>query len=99
MGEPVMVVVVPAAAALVAGGAAYVMARRGWRIALWAVILLNVIAFFLLTFAGQRAEGWDGMGYALMALFLALPGFVGASLGGWIGSLRARRAARPPATD
>ncbi len=94
MGEPVMMVAIPVGAALIAGGLGYVLGRKGWRVALWALVVACVLAFFYLTFAGQQAEGWDGMGYALMAIFLALPGFVGASLGGWIGTLRANKAGR-----
>ena len=54
--------------------------------------LLALAAAGVLMLMGRAAQGWNGMGYAIVALLLAAPVAVGAALGGWLGAaLRARR--------
>ena len=42
---------------------------------------------------GQRAQGWDGLGYAIAAFLMAAPAVLGMSAGALLGLLRRRRAA------
>ena len=41
---------------------------------------------------GQNAQGWDGLGYALVAALVAAPAILGAVLGGLFGWWRNRKA-------
>lgn len=85
------IVAFPVVAALVGALAGYVLARwvapwLGWVLA--ALGLGGAVALFLL---GQGREGYEGMGYVIIAVLMAAPGGLGAALGTVAAALQAAR--------
>ena len=72
--------------------AGFYAVRNGMR---WVVPVLIAGFGVLMLWAiwkGQNAQGWDGLGYALVAAFVAAPAILGAVLGGLLGWWRNRKA-------
>lgn len=62
-----------------------------------AVLVAAVVTGLLMVWAilqGQKAQGWDGMGYAIAAFLMAGPALLGMSAGALLGFLRRRRSAK-----
>lgn len=55
-----------------------------------AVLCLFALAIWSI-FQGRQAQGWDGMGYVILAVLLAGPAMLGLIVGGIWGMLRRRR--------
>ncbi|WP_297769559.1 hypothetical protein [uncultured Roseovarius sp.] len=63
----------------------------------WTVPTLAGLAALVIVWAiwrGQQEQGWDGIGYAIVAFFMAAPVMFGILAGGIIGWLQRRRRAR-----
>ena len=61
-------------------------ARHGIR---WAIPVLCLVFLALMVWAifeGRQAQGWDGIGYAIVALLMAAPALAGTLAGGAIGT-------------
>ncbi|MEQ9259142.1 MAG: hypothetical protein RIG84_08580 [Roseovarius sp.] len=75
-------------------GVLAIRAERGWLVALFTVLLALLMAWAI--WKGRQMQGWDGMGYAIVAMLMAAPGILGLLLGaaiGWVQRVRARRSA------
>jgi len=82
---PILCFVIPLIAGLVA-------VRQGID---WAVPVLALGFAGLMVWAiwqGRQAQGWDGIGYAIIAILMAAPALFGTLVGGGIGWWRKRRA-------
>jgi hypothetical protein len=85
------IAVFPVASALVGALAGYVLARwvapwLGWVLA--AAGLAGAVALVVMA---QGREGYEGMGYMIVALLMAAPGGLGAALGTVFAALQAAR--------
>lgn len=89
--EPVIVamIVLSATTGLVLGWALARFVRVALGVAL-VVLLALVIAALVL--AERGAQGWDGLTYVVLALFIALPAALGAALGTAVGGWMRRLA-------
>ena len=62
---------------------------RYWRPgAAWALVGVLVLGVVALILAGRRAQGFEGVGYAVMALVMLAPAALGVAVGGWLGGRR-----------
>jgi hypothetical protein len=77
-----------AGSALTAGVILYLLGRAGFRLLLWGLCLALAGVFFALTIGGQTRDGWDGIGYIIIAVIVVMPAFLGAVLGGWLGRMQ-----------
>lgn len=69
------------AMALAAGAAlAGILALAGLRGALWALAGLGAVTVAGLLVAARAATGWDGLGYTILAIGMALPATAGVVL-------------------
>lgn len=66
------------------------LARHWRRGASWALAAALVAAAVALIWIGRMQTGLDGLGYGVVAIFMATPAAAGAALGGWLGG-RGRR--------
>lgn len=86
-------VLVPGGSALAGGVVGFGLGRMGRRrplarrlgYGLGGALLLAAVALML---AARANQGWDGLGYFIMAFFMALPAGLGAVAGTWAGGLR-----------
>ncbi|MBX3246859.1 MAG: hypothetical protein KF901_06740 [Myxococcales bacterium] len=84
---------------LLSGAILHWVAWRGYTRAAWALCALLTLLGGGLLLAARNAQGWDGLGYAVVAMVFVAPALVGAVLGtlsGWI--RRRRRPSRVPGT-
>ena len=96
-----MVLIFPICAFIIALGLSFLLIRQQMR---WAVICLMIGCIAVFAWAiwrGEQAQGWDGIGYAIIAILGCIPAFLGAAVGWLIGWMRnrkerARLAAAPP---
>lgn len=65
------------------------LVRLRWGIALVVVLVLVAVVLLL---AGRGAQAWDGLGFVILALFIALPAALGAALGAALAGWMQRRA-------
>ncbi len=85
-----MIYVIPAIAAALGLTAGWTTAfDRKWFM-FWALVLVLVAIGGLLLVAGQRSQGWDGVGYAIWLFLGVMPCLLGVLAGGLIGILRRR---------
>ncbi len=76
-----MVYLVPLVCLFVGGFAGFrLTVARKWRV-LGGVWFVGLVAFGLSIFAGQQQQGWDGIGYVIVAALVLLPVIVGMVLG------------------
>ena len=65
----------------------------------WVPGLIVAVCAIIMIWAivkGQQAQGFDGLGYGIVAVLMAAPAIVGALIGALIGWIRARRAGAGP---
>jgi len=84
---PILCLVVPLIAAAVA-----VRKGLGWVPAAMALILALIMVWAI--YEGRKAQGWDGIGYGIVAMLMAAPGLLGVALGSAVGWWQRRRAGR-----
>jgi apolipoprotein N-acyltransferase len=60
---------------------------RKWRV-LGLCFLAGVVTFGLSIYSGQQKQGWDGIGYVIVAALVVLPAMGGLVIGAGIGALR-----------
>ena len=89
-----MIYALPILAILLAALLGYVLGHAGrYRMVLLAA-LAGVVGIGLCIMAGRQHQGWDGIGYTIMALLVLAPAIGGLLLGTLMGWLRRRREAR-----
>ncbi|MCC5986373.1 MAG: hypothetical protein JJT95_01745 [Pararhodobacter sp.] len=76
---------VPAGALIAGLAAGWALARYWRRGAAWALAAVLFAAAVALGIAGRQAQGFEGLGYAIAGLLMAVPASAGAALGGWLG--------------
>ena len=81
---PLLCLVLPLIAGVVA-----VRHGRGWIV--WLVALAAALVMAWAIWQGRQSQGFDGMGYAILAALVAAPAILGVLIGGAIGWIRARR--------
>ena len=83
---PLLCFVLPliAAVLLLRGG-------RGVVVAVLVLVLAVVMAWAI--WKGRQLSGWDGIGYAIVAMLMCAPGILGLLVGGGIGWWQTRRTA------
>ncbi len=82
---PILCFVVPLIAGLVA-----VRQGIGWAVPVLALGFAALMVWAI--WQGQQAQGWGGIGYAILAILMAAPAVLGTLVGGAIGWWRKRRA-------
>lgn len=85
------VILIPASMAAVLGIVGWALGRAGWRrggVGLAALGWATVAGFGVMA---NLQTGWDALGWFIGAMFFALPGAIGMSLGLWLGLRAARR--------
>lgn len=60
---------------------------RKWRV-LGLCFLAGVVVFALSIYSGQQKQGWDGIGYVIVAILVVLPAMGGLIIGAGISALR-----------
>ncbi|MBN8290400.1 hypothetical protein JI664_00320 [Rhodobacter sp. NTK016B] len=78
-------------ALLVGGGLGWVIGRLWGGTGAAVLVVVLLVAVGVLAAMGQRAPGWDGIAYAVLAFLFAAPAALGALLGGWLGTRRRNR--------
>lgn len=68
-------------------------ADRGWLVAVFVGLLAMLMAWAI--WKGRQMQGWDAMGYAIIAMLMAAPGILGLLAGAGIGWVQRRRAGKP----
>jgi hypothetical protein len=86
-----MVLILPLCAFILSLVLSYYMLRHALRWGVVCLMVLLVIAFAWAIWQGRQAQGWDGIGYAIVAILGCLPAFLGAALGWVLGWLRNRK--------
>ena len=88
-----MVYVVPLLSLVVPLLGAFAVARRGGAIWVlpWTLALLAGILWAI--WQGRQAQGWDGIGHAILAFLVLAPAILGAWIGTALGWWRRRRGA------
>ncbi|SDW54465.1 hypothetical protein [Roseicitreum antarcticum] len=89
-------ILVPVGSGLAGAAVGLVLGRMGQRrpvarqlgYALSGVILLAAVGLMI---AARANQGWDGLGYFIMAFFMALPAGLGTAVGTWVGFKLRRR--------
>lgn len=64
--------------------------RQGWLVPVLALLGALVMAWAI--WKGRQLSGFDGIGYAIVAILMAAPAILGVLIGGAIGWFRRRRA-------
>ena len=64
---------------------------QGWIVPV--VALLGAVVMAWAIWKGRQMTGFDGIGYAIVAMLMAAPAILGVLIGGAIGWFRRRRAA------
>lgn len=85
------IVAFPVVAALVGALAGYVLARWVAPWLGWVLAAASVAVAVALVVMAQGREGYEGMGYMILALLMAAPGGLGAALGTLAAMLQAAR--------
>lgn len=80
-----MVVVIMAGSGGAGVAAGWALARFWRRWAPWVLAGVLIMGAVALIIAGRRAPGFEGLGYAIMALVMLMPAAGGAVLGGLLG--------------
>lgn len=91
-----MVAVIIAGSGGVGVAAGWALARfwRRWApLVLAAALILGAVALII---AGRRASGFDGLGYAIMAMAMVMPAAGGVVLGGLLGRRAPHRKGQTP---
>ncbi|KZY35137.1 hypothetical protein A3731_17845 [Roseovarius sp. HI0049] len=70
-------------------GAVLLRAGRGVIVAVLVVVLAVLLAWAI--WKGRQASGWDGIGYAIVAMLMCAPGILGLLVGSAVGWWQARR--------
>mgnify|MGYP001270049911 FL=1 len=77
-------ILVPSVAALLGIAAGWALSRWLGRRAEWWLVGGLIFGALVLILAGRAAQGMEGLGYVVMAIFMAVPAAIGASLGGFL---------------
>ncbi|MCB1390506.1 MAG: hypothetical protein KDK12_15400 [Rhodobacteraceae bacterium] len=83
--QPEIVMIVSAAAA-VGAVLGFVLGRFGGGTPVIVVAVLGVVAGVAMMMMGESAGGWDGLAYAIGAVFIDAPFTLAVALFGWIGT-------------
>jgi len=65
---------------------------NGWLAAVLAALLAAVMGWAI--WKGRQLSGWDGIGYGIVAILICAPAILGLGVGGLVGWVQRRRAAR-----
>ena len=66
--------------------------RKGWLVPVLALLGVAIMAWAIIQ--GRQSTGFDGMGYAIVAILMAAPAILGVLIGGAIGWFRRRGEAK-----
>ena len=77
--------------ALIVGTVA-LRARRGWAVGVLAVLVVALMGWAIWT--GRQVQGWDAMGYVILAFLICAPVLLGLGVGSVVGWWQRRKRAR-----
>ncbi|MCE8008915.1 hypothetical protein [Aestuariivita sp.] len=88
----VLIYILPLACIAGGGALGFKLARAGRYAPIGVLFLAAAFGFWLCLHLAQDMQGWDGIGYAIVALLIIVPIAGGAFIGLVMGWLRRRRA-------
>lgn len=87
-----MVYVIPLLCFVVPLIAGVLLLRAGRGVVVWVLVLGLAVVMALAIWKGRQLSGWDGIGYAIVAMLMCAPGILGLLVGSAVGWWQARRA-------